>query len=34
MWVWKPFEKHFNIEETLIKRLEEENEKDENDTLQ
>jgi len=24
MWGWQPFDKHFNIEETLIKRIEEE----------
>jgi len=26
MWVWPPFDNHFKIEETLIKRVEEENE--------
>ena len=24
MWIWPPFDSHFKIEETLIKRLEEE----------
>jgi len=26
MWIWPPFDAHFKIEETLIKRVEEENE--------
>jgi len=25
MWVWKPFDEHFKVEEQLIARLEEEN---------
>ncbi|MCL2426195.1 MAG: DUF624 domain-containing protein [Oscillospiraceae bacterium] len=28
MWVWKPFDSHFKIEETLVARLEEDSEKE------